>query len=50
MGGETQPEMRLGARGINSNPFGLGGLNAGFCMKAARVPEKPKDPRFDELA
>ena len=25
-------------------------MNAGFCMKAARVPEKPKDPRFDELA
>ena len=25
-------------------------MNAGFCMVAAGVPEKPKDPRFDELA
>ena len=36
MGRETQPEMRLGARGINSNPFGLGGLNAGWVFWGIR--------------
>ena len=36
MGGETQPEMRLGARGINLNSFGLGGLNAGWVFWGIR--------------